>query len=241
MLPKITSPIMQTSNNKDKLFLLDKAAIYTRDVKEFETRVREVSHDLSIAPEWLMAVMHSESKFDASVSNFKGSGATGLIQLMPQTAKDHTITVEQLRNLNHVQQLDYIYHYLNKVRKSRKTQFNSLTDLYLAILYPRALEAHNKTPHYTLYAHPSVSYKMNSGLDENKDHRVTVSDIDARMKRKYFVAYNAYQNVAPQQNQNFTSVAGFGSNDQLLQWLLIALALIIIGLQLSGGTKKARF
>lgn len=238
MLPKIASPTMPTTS-KDKLFLLDQAAIYVRDINDFEMRVREVSHSLGIAPEWLMAVMHSESKFDASVSNFKGSGATGLIQLMPKTAKDYTITVEQLRNLNHVQQLDYVYHYLNKVRKSRKTQFNSLTELYLAILYPRALEAHNKVPHYTLYAHPSVSYKMNSGLDENKDNRVTVSDIDARMKRKYFAAYNAYQHVAPQ--QNFAHTASFSSNDQLLQWLLVILALVIIGLQLYNNTKSTRF
>ena len=237
MLPKITSLTIQTS--KDKLFLLDEAAIYVRDVKDFEMKVREVSHNLGVAPEWLMAVIHSESKFDASVTNFKGSGATGLIQLMPKTAKDYRITVEQLRNLNHVQQLDYIYHYLNGVRKSRKTQFNSLTELYLAILYPRALEAHNKTPHYTLYAHPSISYKMNSGLDENKDNRVTVSDIDARMKRKYFAAYNAYHNIGSQ--RGFTSVAGLGSSDQLLQYLLIGLALIIIVLQLSGNAKSTRF
>ncbi|MEO1448552.1 MAG: hypothetical protein AAFV07_03440, partial [Bacteroidota bacterium] len=44
---------------------------------------------------------------------------------------------------------------------------------------------------YTLYASPAQAYKQNSGLDENKDGRVTVSDIDRRMQRLYAPAYMA--------------------------------------------------
>ena len=141
---------------------------------------------LNVPPEWLMAVMYSESQFDASVLNHKGSGATGLIQFMPATASDLNVSMQRLRDMNHTQQLEYVYLYLQKVRE-RYGEYDSLTDLYLAILYPKARK---QDLCYTMYAKPSKSYKQNSGLDENKDGRVTVSDIDRRMMRLYPTAYN---------------------------------------------------
>lgn len=168
-----------------ELYLLDQASIFIHDIPSFEKKVHKVSNKLSIPPEWLMAVMYSESKFDASVSNSKGSGATGLIQWMPATAGDFGITVEKLRNLNHVEQLDFAYMYLDRVRKKYK-DYTSLTELYLAILYPKAI---GEDFCYSLYAKPSKAYEMNTILDENKDGRVTVKDIDDRMKRMFPTAY----------------------------------------------------
>ncbi len=169
------------------LYLIDHAEKYVYNVEHFEKKVRQVSKGLDIPPEWLMAVMYSESKFDASVSNSKGSGATGLIQWMPTTAKDFDITVEKLRNLNHVEQLDYVFKYLDRIQRSRG-EFKSITDLYLGILYPKAV---GETPCYTLYAKPSKTYEMNRILDENKDGMVTVQDITERMKRMFPTAYMA--------------------------------------------------
>ncbi len=171
----------------NQLYLLNEASIYVHDVNGFENKVQEVAHRLEVPAEWLMAVMYSESKFDASVSNHKGSGATGLIQWMPATAKDFGITVEKLRNLNHVEQMEFVYTYLNNVRK-KYGKYASLTELYLAILYPKALQGEQDFC-YTLYATPSAAYKMNSGLDEDRDGRVTVRDIDRRMQRIYMPAY----------------------------------------------------
>jgi len=176
-----TEKVEKTSS----LYLMNKASTYVHDVEKFEDKVRKVSKKLSIPPEWLMSVMYSESKFDASVSNVKGSGATGLIQWMPSTAKDFDITVAKLRNLNHNEQLDFVYKYMNRVRK-KYGQFKNLTEVYLAILYPKAI---GEDFCYTLYASPSKSYTMNTILDENKDGRVTVKDIDDRMKRIFRTAY----------------------------------------------------
>ncbi len=179
---------LQPNKDPNELYLLDKASVYIRDIDAFKDKVNEVSEKLQIPSDWLMAVMHSESRFDASVENKKGSGATGLIQLMPHTCTDFDITIEQLRNLNHVDQLDYVYDYLNTVREQRGISYHSLTDLYLAILYPRALV--NNHPNYVLYENPSIAYKMNNGLDENQDKRVTISDIDMRMRRVYSTAFH---------------------------------------------------
>ena len=78
---KTVEYVITLNHNKDrKLFLLDNAETYVRNVPAFESKVRKVSYKLGIPPEWLMAVMHSESRFNTAVRNFKGSGATGLIQ-----------------------------------------------------------------------------------------------------------------------------------------------------------------
>ncbi|MGB0839388.1 MAG: transglycosylase SLT domain-containing protein [Chitinophagales bacterium] len=183
-----TSTSIESSPNN--LYLLQEASVFVSDVPEFEQKVKIVSNQLDIPPEWLMAVMYSESKFDASVKNYKGSGAIGLIQWMPKTAKDLGVTVERLQKMSHVEQLDFVYTYLNRVRE-RYGSFNSLTDLYLGILYPKSIEGDFC---YTLYANPSQAYKQNSGLDEDDDGRVTVRDIDKRMKRIYPTAYMIAKN-----------------------------------------------
>jgi len=169
----------------NRLYLLNKANKYVDDASAFERKVRSVSEDLDVAPEWLMSVMYSESKFDAKVANHKGSGAVGLIQWMPSTARDLGTTTRELGRLSHTKQLDYVYKYLNNVKR-KYGAFKSITDLYLAILYPKALDGDYC---YTLYAHPSKAYTQNSILDENKDQRVTVKDIDSRLKRLYPPAY----------------------------------------------------
>jgi hypothetical protein len=186
------------------LYLLELATPYLKDVSGFEREVKKVAEKLEVPPEWLMSVMYSESKFDAGIANHRGSGAVGLIQWMPATAKDFGTTTDKIKNMTHVEQLDYVYKYLHRVR-SKYRNFESLTDLYLAILYPRALEGDFC---YALYASPSTAYKQNSGLDENQDGIVSVKDIDSRMKRIYPTAYILNKEGNPNYENDF-SLAGF--------------------------------
>lgn len=168
-----------------KLYLMDKAGKYVFEEKEFEKKVRKIAEKLDVEASWLMAVMYSESQFNSSVKNFKGSGATGLIQFMPFTARELKVSIRDLKKMTPVKQLDYVYKYLDRV-KARHGFYQSLTDLYLAILYPKAI---NRSMGYVLYAKPSITYKQNSGLDVNKDGKVTVKDIDLRMRKKFKTAY----------------------------------------------------
>ena len=177
-------------NVNGELYLLDKAKSYVYDIKGFEKKVKDVSSRLSIPAEWLMAVMYAESRFDASAQNHKGSGAVGLIQFMPATLRDMNVTTKQLQNMNHTEQLDFTYQYLQKVQSDRRP-FKSLTDVYLGVLYPDAL---GEDPCYTLYSQPEINYQQNSGLDEDKDGKVTVSDIDRFLRRIYPTAYNTAKN-----------------------------------------------
>ena len=168
---------------------MDEAQKYIFEAQAFEEKVRHVSEALRIPPEWLMAVMFSESRLQSSVKNFKGSGATGLIQFMPFTARELGTTTSDLQKMTPVRQLDWVHKYIDKVRQQRcgKGTFKSLTHLYMSVLWPRGV---NKPMTYVLYRKPSKSYKQNSGLDVNKDGKVTVWDIDQRMKKKFKTAYD---------------------------------------------------
>ncbi len=202
------NPALFSGEKIEPLYLLDKAGVYVTDLKSFEQKVKEVSTRLEIHPEWLMSVMYSESRFDAGALNLKGSGAVGLIQFMPATSAEMNTTSEKLRQMSHNEQLEYVYHYLSGI-KTKYGKFDSLTKLYLAILYPKAL---NGDYCYTLYAKPTIAFKQNAGLDEDKDGRVTVSDIDRRMQRvfpKAYIAGKHKKGVEEESTSGYVNISGF--------------------------------
>ncbi|MFN0200269.1 MAG: transglycosylase SLT domain-containing protein [Bacteroidia bacterium] len=188
----IFNPLLFKKNENTKLYLMEKAAVYITENELFEKKIVEISKKLEIQPEWLMAVIYSESRFNPNAVNYKGSGAVGLIQFMPKTANEMNITTAKIGKMTAIEQLDYVYQYLLQV-KEKYGKYNSLTDLYLAILYPKALEYKHDFC-FTMYENPSIMYKQNLGLDENKDGNVTISDIDNRMKRIFPTAYIAGKN-----------------------------------------------
>lgn len=102
---------------------------------EFAARVKEIASDLGVDPVWLMAIMDFESAGTLSPSVTNSLGYTGLIQFGKDAAKDLGTTTAALRQMNHLEQLEYVKKYF----AMRKRQFGSLTsfaDLYLAVLYP---------------------------------------------------------------------------------------------------------
>jgi len=175
----------------ESLYLIEKAAPYISDLTAFEVKVRTVAHRLDIPPDWLMSVMYMESKFNPAIQNLRGSGATGLIQFMVPTVRELNdrlgteYYMSDLRKMQAHEQMELVEAYLQTVRE-RYGDYNSLTDLYLGILYPKAI---GQEFCYTLFANPKRAYKQNIGLDENHDGAVTVSDIDRRMKRMFPEAY----------------------------------------------------
>ncbi len=172
-------------SSSSSFYLAEKASRYIYDLAGFHAKVRRVSQQLDIPEEWLLAVMDQESQFNPGVKNFKGSGATGLIQFMPMTASELGTTTGELARMDPIRQMDFVYEYLALVRE-RYGDYKDLTDVYLGILYPKARGADMC---YTLFARPGQSYRQNSGLDEDKDGRVTISDVNRYLKQKYPDAY----------------------------------------------------
>lgn len=177
-VPNISTP------RKSDLYLIEKASEKIFYIAEFEEEVRRTASKLQIPPSWLMSVMDTESGFNSAVKNFKGSGATGLIQFMPSTAKELNTSTSELQKMTPVYQMDFVYKYLAKKRPSNG--YNSLADFYLSVLYPRAV---NRKMSYVLFRKGTRAYTQNSGLDKNKDGKVSVLDIVKHMSSKYPKAY----------------------------------------------------
>ena len=140
--------------------------------EEFLIEVKNMSERLGVNPDDLMAVMAFESGGVNPQAVNKWSGATGLIQFMPSTAEGLGTTTEALRGMSAMEQLPYVETYLSQhgIRAGRN---NSLSDLYMAVLWPAAV---GKPDGYVLFSSGSNAYSQNAGLDINHDGAITKAE-----------------------------------------------------------------
>jgi hypothetical protein len=112
--------------------------------------------------------MKFESNFNPQARNPQ-SGATGLIQFMPSTARGLGTTAEDIAAMDELDQLALVHQYfLPYAGKLR-----SLSDCYMAILRPRAVGGSQDD---TLFEVGSGAYEGNAALDLDHDGRVTESE-----------------------------------------------------------------
>ena len=144
----------------------------------FLDKVEAIEQRLRMAPGSLLAVMRFETggTFDPAERNRAGSGATGLIQFTPSTAKALGTSTEALARMSAEDQLDYVERYLSPY----KGKIGTLQDAYLSVLYPRAI---GKPTWYPLFTSGTKAYEQNAGLDRDKKGVVTVGDAVARVQQ----------------------------------------------------------
>ncbi|AKI01347.1 transglycosylase family protein [Hoeflea sp. IMCC20628] len=137
----------------------------------FKHKAITISRRLDMDPNHLMAIMAFETgrTFDPGITNQAGSGATGLIQFMPATAKGLGTTTARLAMMSAIDQLDYVERYLTPYAG----RMGDLASAYMAVLYPRAVD---KDTSYVLFRKGSTAYKLNRGLDVNRNGQVTKAD-----------------------------------------------------------------
>jgi len=147
----------------------------------FRDRLFEICQILGVEPDYLMACMAFESAetFSPSIKNAAGSGATGLIQFMPNTARGLGTTTAALAALTAEQQLEWVLAYFMPYKGRLKT----LADVYMAILWPAGI---GKPDGWTLWDKDSrpTTYRQNAGLDLNKDGKITKSEAAAKVLAK---------------------------------------------------------
>jgi hypothetical protein len=149
---------------------------------DFIAKVVEISRVISIDPNHLLACMAFETgeRFKSNTVN-RISGATGLIQFMPITAKSLGTTCDELERMTELQQLDYVLKYFYPYRGRLKT----LSDVYMAILWPAAI---GKPEDFVLFtrndSRRALAYKQNAGLDLDKDGNVTKAEATAKVVAK---------------------------------------------------------
>ena len=145
---------------------------------QFKAKVIAISTDLGCDPSHLMSAMAFETgeTFSPSIKNPK-SGATGLIQFMPDTAKGLGTTTAALAAMSAVDQLDFVKKHL----KPFKNKMKSVEDVYMTILLPSAV---GKPVSTVLFKKPSKAYDQNKGLDVNKDGEITKAEAAAKVSAK---------------------------------------------------------
>ncbi len=145
---------------------------------EFRAKVRAISARLGCAPDDLMSCQAWESgrTFSPSVKNMAGSGATGLIQFMPATARALGTSVTALAAMTALEQLDWVEKYFQPY----KGKLSTLADLYMAILWPAAV---GKPMGYVLWDRTSrpTTFRQNAGLDINHDGAITKAECAAKL------------------------------------------------------------
>ena len=170
--------------------LLFENKIRGNDRQAFISKVKQVAYSLGYDPDWLMFVINNESNFNAQAEN-KYSGAVGLIQFMPETAKWLGVSTQILKRMNRIEQLDWVMKYFQKWKSQGKTAKNS-TDLALITFYPYAV---NQPDHYKIGSESSIERAkiirtQNPGLDKDGDGFISVLDYKKWLMQKLPVGLN---------------------------------------------------
>jgi len=146
---------------------------------DFKKKLEKVATALGVRSSDLIAIMKQESGINPQARN--PSGATGLIQFMPKTAIALGTTTDDLYKMDGVQQLDYVYKYFKMTGVGNGT----LGDLYMAVFMPKYIGYDDKhvlgqrgAPGFS-----GAVYRQNSGLDRNKDDKITIADVKQSVQR----------------------------------------------------------
>src|SRR5690606_27830293 len=95
------------------------------------------------------------------------------------TARNLGTSVEALASMSAEDQLNYVYKYFRPYKGRLKT----LSDVYMAVLWPAAI---GKPDDFVLWDKQSrpTTYRQNAGLDVNKDGRITKGEAAAKVQAK---------------------------------------------------------
>jgi peptidoglycan hydrolase-like protein with peptidoglycan-binding domain len=148
--------------------------------RTFKLKVLEITRRLDISPDFLMSCMAFESgeTFSPSIRNAAGSGAVGLIQFMPSTARALHTTVEALAAMIPERQLDYVERYFQPYRG----RIQVIEDIYMMILFPKAI---GRPADFQLFTRGTTAYRQNRGLDADRNGAVSKYEAAAAVRAKY--------------------------------------------------------
>lgn len=164
---------MLEDTNKDRereTELLQKLRMTHRFGDAERKRIAEISARLGLQKDWIYLIIHKESRGNHQAVN-RHSGATGLIQFIPKTAKSLGTTTTELLEMTALEQLDYVEKYFERV--TDKYSINSYHELYLSVFYPKAMGESNA---YVIGPKGSRVVSLNKGVDVNNDGIITVGD-----------------------------------------------------------------
>ena len=159
------------------------------DDVEFKKAVTATANKLGVPERDLYAIMSFETggTFDPAQKNLAGSGATGLIQFMPSTAKGLGTTTDELSRMSRAEQMKYVEQYFLNTGIPKGS---NVSDLYMAVLFPAAI---GKSDDFVLfgkgatvpgYGEGSRAYSQNSGLDLDGSGSITKYEASAKVRKE---------------------------------------------------------
>ena len=147
--------------------------------KPFLDKVKQIARRINCNYRDLLAVMNGESGIRSDIQNPNGS-ATGLIQFTANTARGLGTSVEALKNMTPLEQLDYVEKYI--MRAKNRAGMNgrlSAGDLYALVFLPARANREVLTVAGESY------YEHNKATDINGDGKITKTELAQRVKKKY--------------------------------------------------------
>lgn len=124
--------------------------------------IQAAAATLGADPTHLALVMNFESNgFNAQAVNLT-SGASGLIQFMPSTARNLGTTVEAIRGMSAAEQMPLVARYFKSVVGSKP--LDTLQAVAMAVFYPKYMDV----PPDTVF--PDVVQKSNPGIRTPRDY-----------------------------------------------------------------------
>ena len=157
--------------------------LITENKDAFLAKVQKVAAFLGVKPEWLMFCVWFETAHSLNSHIQNSIKATGLIQFMPETARGLGTSVEALKKMTNVEQLDYVQKHLSKF----KGQYKSFVDLYCAIFWPAAV---GKPDSYRITNDKVAA--QNPIFDLNKDSDIEKSEIRKALLKQIPKEYQSY-------------------------------------------------
>lgn len=138
----------------------------------FAQKVTAIAAFLGTDPNWLMQVMHAESKFNAAAQNIQKGRliAAGLLQWT--RASGLPGAPQSVLNAGHLQQLDWLKDYFTPYRG----RLNSYFDVYLVTFFPAGIGKPDDYVFETSKLPASLIASQNPAVNINKDGKITMAE-----------------------------------------------------------------
>ena len=173
--------------NEPKIELSGASKELIGDDKPFLKAIEDLSEKRGINQSELLGLIASESSFDPKAVN-KDTGATGLIQFMPEVAESLGTTTDEIREMSRAEQVKLIDKYfdMNKLPDNPtagQLKTNVLMPAYTDKSDDFELMTKNKQFTDGEAGNPNT-YFQNQGLDSNKDGFITIGEAGGSVTKK---------------------------------------------------------
>jgi hypothetical protein len=152
---------------------------------EFIAKVETIAKNRNASAYDLMTAMSFETggTFNPAEKNKAGSSGTGLIQFTKVVAEELGTSPEDLSKMSALEQLKYVDLYLEKKLSKNKVSDPKVTleNLYMSILRPIAV---GKSPDTVIFKEGTKNYRLNKGLDTDKNKEITIREATDRVRRQ---------------------------------------------------------